>query len=73
MEDLEEDQLMREKINIYKDAEKISQVKPDNEGEDDEPLMEGPTLEEMLDDFTLNNPEEEEHAYGEEEDNQMEE
>ncbi|CAI4226663.1 unnamed protein product [Auanema sp. JU1783] len=64
MEDIEDDALMREKINIYKDASK--QVRCE-ETDDDEPLPEGPTIEEMLEDFTLNDREDDmERETGEE-------
>lgn len=61
MEDLEEDQLMREKINIYRDTEKMARAPSTiGDGEEDA-LPEGPTLEEMLEDFNLNDSEEEEN------------
>ncbi|PIC55217.1 hypothetical protein B9Z55_000581 [Caenorhabditis nigoni] len=46
MEDIEEDALMREKINIYKDAEKTPNVDRD----DDDDHSEAPSLAEMLED-----------------------
>ncbi|MFH4979643.1 hypothetical protein AB6A40_006352 [Gnathostoma spinigerum] len=51
MEDLEEDELLREKVNIYKDTSKI-QIEADDTTEDDLPL--GPSLQEMLDDLDIN-------------------
>lgn len=49
MEDIEEDPILREKINIYLDKQKMAVERPD----DDEELPEGPTLQEMLDDLVI--------------------
>ncbi|VDM37846.1 unnamed protein product [Toxocara canis] len=51
MEDLEEDEQMREKINIYKDRERIP---PIDEDDTDVDLPPGPSLAEMLDDLDIN-------------------
>ncbi|CAA96689.2 60S ribosomal export protein NMD3 [Caenorhabditis elegans] len=53
MEDIEEDALMREKINIYKDAEKG----PNVDGDDAEDHPDAPTLAEMLDDLKFDDEE----------------
>ncbi|CAD6190937.1 unnamed protein product [Caenorhabditis auriculariae] len=51
MEDVEEDPQMREKINIYKDSEKMAQRMMVET--DDEVPPDGPTLAEMLDDLHI--------------------
>lgn len=51
MEDLEEDEQMREKINIYRD--KVKEYVAVSVEEEDIPA--GPSLEEMLEDLDLNN------------------
>ncbi|EFO98401.1 hypothetical protein CRE_23156 [Caenorhabditis remanei] len=53
MEDIEEDALMREKINIYKDAEKAVAI----DGDDDDAHPEAPSLAEMLDDLKFDDDE----------------
>ncbi|VDO58966.1 unnamed protein product [Haemonchus placei] len=53
MEDVEEDPYMREKINIYKDEERINQV----DESDDEAIPDAPTLAEMLDDLNIEDSE----------------
>lgn len=49
MEDIEEDSIIREKVNIYRDNQKTMVER----SEDDEELPEGPTLQEMLDDLDI--------------------
>ncbi|PIO66678.1 NMD3 family protein [Teladorsagia circumcincta] len=49
MEDVEEDPALREKINIYKDEERINQAVDS----DDEAIPDAPTLAEMLDDLNF--------------------
>jgi hypothetical protein len=53
MDDVEEDAKLREKINIYKKSrkEKGVSISTMDDGEDDE--IDGPTLEEMLEDLDL--------------------
>ncbi|CAJ0948608.1 unnamed protein product, partial [Mesorhabditis belari] len=52
MEDIEEDPFMREKLNIYKDRERLAMpVDTDEEGANE--VVDGPTLAEMLDDLDL--------------------
>ncbi|KAL6729957.1 hypothetical protein Aduo_000964 [Ancylostoma duodenale] len=53
MEDVEEDPYMREKINIYKDEQKLQQPVDD----DDEAIPDAPTLAEMLDELTFEDTE----------------
>uniref|UniRef100_A0A7I4XZP2 60S ribosomal export protein NMD3 n=1 Tax=Haemonchus contortus TaxID=6289 RepID=A0A7I4XZP2_HAECO len=53
MEDVEEDPYLREKINIYKDEERIKQV----DESDDEAIPDAPTLAEMLDDLNIEDSE----------------
>ncbi|KAI1724768.1 NMD3 family domain-containing protein [Ditylenchus destructor] len=57
MEDLEEDPLIREKINIYrkKDRARTESIATTTDG--GEPIPDGPTLAEMLDDLDLNDVE----------------
>jgi nonsense-mediated mRNA decay protein 3 len=50
LDDVEEDAVMRQKINIYRDQTKTMAIDEDDEGED---LPEGPSLQEMLDDLVL--------------------
>lgn len=52
MEDLEEDEQMREKINIYRDKTKVPAVKSS-----DLDFPEGPSLEEMLEDLEIDDVE----------------
>ncbi|KAH7717086.1 60S ribosomal export protein NMD3 [Aphelenchoides avenae] len=59
MEDLEEDELMREKINIYRDTTKPSATPSIA---DDDELPAGPALAEMLNDLDLNDVEMEDAA-----------
>uniref|UniRef100_A0A0K0FHI4 60S ribosomal export protein NMD3 n=1 Tax=Strongyloides venezuelensis TaxID=75913 RepID=A0A0K0FHI4_STRVS len=56
MQDLEEDETLREKINIYKDNEKISRLGNEMDEYYDD-LPNGPTLEEMLEDLNLDDVE----------------
>lgn len=49
MEDLEEDPVMREKVNIYRDQQKAVVERDD----DEEELPDGPTLQEMLNDLEI--------------------
>ncbi|KAK6012434.1 hypothetical protein OSTOST_22420 [Ostertagia ostertagi] len=53
MEDVEEDPALREKINIYKDEERINQAVDS----DDEAIPDAPTLAEMLDDLNFEDSE----------------
>ncbi|VDO81602.1 unnamed protein product [Heligmosomoides polygyrus] len=53
MDDVEEDPLMREKINIYKDEERINEAVDS----DDEQIPDAPTLEEMMDDLNFEDSE----------------
>ncbi|VDL81668.1 unnamed protein product [Nippostrongylus brasiliensis] len=53
MEDVEEDPYMREKINIYKDEERLNQAVDS----DDEEIPDAPTLAEMLDDLNFEDSE----------------
>ena len=50
IEDLEEDEQMSEKINVYLDSSRTPAETTDR----DEDLPEGPSLEEMLEDSRLN-------------------
>ncbi|KAK0425748.1 hypothetical protein QR680_009359 [Steinernema hermaphroditum] len=63
MEDLEEDELMREKVNIYRDSTKVA---PFGGGDDDEDVPAGPSLQEMLEDLNLNDDVDMEEAAPEE-------
>lgn len=51
LEDLEEDEQMREKINIYRDSKKQKAAVDSDDVEVD--LPPGPSLQEMLDDLDL--------------------
>lgn len=51
MEDLEEDEQMREKVNIYKARERVPPIDEDDNSVD---LPPGPSLAEMLDDLDIN-------------------
>ncbi|KAK5968663.1 hypothetical protein GCK32_022519 [Trichostrongylus colubriformis] len=53
MEDVEEDPFLREKINIYKDEERVNQAVDS----DDEAIPDAPTLAEMLDDLNFEDSE----------------
>lgn len=53
LEDLEEDEDMRNKINIYKDSRKQKLQIPVDTDDMDDPSMPQITLEEMLDDLVI--------------------
>lgn len=57
MEDLEEDALMRNKINIYKDTGKMRNSDSITVGGDDDNLPDAPTLAEMLEELDMNDVE----------------
>lgn len=52
LEDLEDDPVLRENVNIYKDAQKMAMA-VETTDDDDEDLPAAPTLQEMLDDLHL--------------------
>lgn len=57
MEDIEEDAMMRDKINIYKDKTKVRNAESISIAGNDEDLPDGPSLAEMLDELDLNDVE----------------
>lgn len=52
LEDLEDDPILRENVNIYKDSQKMAMAVEANDDDDDD-LPAPPTLQEMLDDLNL--------------------
>ena len=54
MDDIEEDMLLRERVNIYKRERRASAVTASTMGDDEDAIPDAPTLAEMLDDLDLN-------------------
>lgn len=57
MEDIEEDSILREKINIYKDTTKICNAESMSVSYNSDDIPEGPTLDEMLNELDLDDVE----------------